>query len=842
MGNVSNKVMEAIGFRELGKLEKEEMKGFANDVVSQFDEIKMATILDEIGEEITSSLVVNQISPIDLQNHLSTISPEKLESIIKDKIKYSSIYFSSGTPYVTFFSAYKFKDRPAPGLIAVAIDLSKVKTLVDDIAFSKSRDGVAILFDASHNIIAGKKENLKIDELNKFKQLGYLKNAWENESSVPASSGEYIDQEQVEHLAAFNFLEDLGWLLFISEPKDKVFASADLLKIRTGGIILITIIISILAGLFMARKVVKPIEILVKGSQEIGAGNLEYKIPELSKDEIGLLGNSFSQMGANLKQREDTISRIRVIASELNSIFQQEKVIETGTKAIEELTNCKAAHVLIQEGEDLKTFYEFKENAQLNKSDELITRLGSSPDIDIVKNTSYWFNEQKETIEMDTLLVPLNKNDPNKGLISKGNLILANENFSMLDQQVAQILAGAMTVSLLNIDFLQSSVANERRQNELELAELVQRTLYPESDPEFEEIELASYLLSSSETGGDWYGYIESEDRRTISVLIGDVTGHGAPAALVTAATNAFFSTVENMSRNMPNIDVHDPVFLLKLLNKVILETAHGRLVMTFFISTLDLNTGEMIFSNAGHNTPWIWRKDPEADHDPKDDPVASTTKVKKAGGKLKIKVGGKAKKTEEPASEEAAPKKKLKIKMGAKKETTPEEEAPKEKKKLKIKMGSSKKKEDDIEKDESPEGKKKLKIKIGGKKSGGEKKSGLKIKKPGKNKINHWENFSTRGMRLGESLDVDYNSKRTMLHEGDIVCWYTDGWVENTNEEHEEYGKKRTQKVLESNFNGPMADAIEKLREASWEFYGNEPREDDVTIVLGKVKAKWGP
>jgi sigma-B regulation protein RsbU (phosphoserine phosphatase) len=304
---------------------------------------------------------------------------------------------------------------------------------------------------------------------------------------------------------------------------------------------------------------------------------------------------------------------------------------------------------------------------------------------------------------------------------------------------------------MVNIDFLMESVANERRAHELEIAELVQKTLYPEHDPIVEHLDLGSFLVSSSETGGDYYGYILSPCGKTLSVLVGDVTGHGAPAALVTAATSAFFKTVEHLSKSAEEgeieLDLHDPSFLLQLLNRIILETARGRLVMTFFVSTIDLESGEMVYANAGHNAPWVWRANP---------------------------------------SRTATPAKAVAPATGAKKT-------------FKIKLGGDKKKK------------------------------------------KNWENINSRGMRLGEVEEASFDCKRTQLNKGDIMVWYTDGWIENTNTEMEEFGKMRCQKILEENKELPPDEMIEKLREASWDFYGDEPREDDVTIVIGKVKANWG-
>lgn len=832
---LSKRILEAVHFREVGRMSLDDMNVFLEDMLKQYKEISIVSILNEIGEEETSGMIDGKISPLQLEYHLKYCLPEQLDRALKMKQKYSDIYHVNATPYISLYTPFQYKDRPAPGTIVISLNLKSVQELIQQINFSKSSKGMALLFDQHRNLIFGKRKGKTLEELKELRSLPKVKSAFQSRKGVDSGSSEFEADGQT-FMGAYKFIDGLGWLLLIAEPKAEVYASADLLFDRTLGIILVTIVLSIFAGWLMAKKLVKPILALVKGAEEIGAGNLDYKIEPISRDEIGQLCESFSMMGGNLKHRELTISKIRTVASELNSLFERDQVLKTGIGALQEITNCSQIKTLLKDGD---TMIDYSGKKAEGISIEMLEQL-REPVLE-KKEDSFEFK------------VPLGKEDPNKGWLSQGCWVLESDSFTLLDQQVAQILAGAVVVSLMNIEFLKESVTNERRAHELELAELVQRTLYPEQDPDLNVIEFGSYLLSSSETGGDWYGYIESEDKKRISVLIGDVTGHGAPAALLTAATNSFFRTVEYMNETLANqsgessVDLHDPVFLLKLLNKIILETARGRLVMTFFISTIDLESGEMVYANAGHNAPWVWRLDPERDSSV-DEMKTVATPVKKAG-KIKIKLGKKKieqnlESTLEPSEsvqEEAKPKRKIKIKMGSrsskKEEDTPVEEQnqnlsseEKPKRKLKIRMGS-KTKTQEGQSEETPKKRGGLKIKIGKKKG----QSGSSTKK-----IRHWENVSVRGMRLGEVEDVDFETKRTRLLKGDIMVWYTDGWIENTNEAMEEYGKKRMQKVLEDHRDISPDEMIKKLKDSSWDFYGNCPREDDVTIIIGKVKGEW--
>jgi serine phosphatase RsbU (regulator of sigma subunit)/methyl-accepting chemotaxis protein len=811
MNSTSKKLLEAIHFRRVGHMNKKEMNTFVTDLLRQYDELMVISILDELGEEITSALVEDEVSPITLSNHLKNITPQNLEKMLTEKEQYSSVFFSNNTPMITLYSSFPFKDRPAPGRIAITISLATINKMITEIEFSKSISGVILLLDKDRKIISSKSKNLNKESLHEYTQNAYIKKAFINKKGIDSSTGEFNNKE-LTYMGAYKFIDKLNWFLLISEPKSDVFASADLLFDRTIGVILVTIIASVLGGLIMARRLIKPILSLVKGAKEIGSGNLDYKIAKTSSDEIGQLCDSFSDMGANLKHHDEIINKIRTIASELNSLFEKEAVAKLGISAIKDIINCTSIDIYLLENENLIALFE--------KSPQL-----DIPTKDKLQDLEKAFIEENQNTD-DRLLVPLGKQDPQKGWIFKGGLVIKKASFEKIDSQVVEILAGAIAISFLNIEFLSDSVTNERRAHELELAELVQKTLFPENDPETPKMDFGSYLLSSSETGGDWYGYIESSDGKTISVLIGDVTGHGAPAALITAATNAFVRTVEHLSKtfndgkNTFDFDLHDPIFLLKLLNKVVLETAQGRLVMTFFISTINMETGDMIYANAGHNAPWVLRKDPSRDSSV----LGEQPKIKKVGGKIKIKIGKKKNTEEEIAVEtEAAPKKKLKISMGKKSAVKqPSEE---------ITVEATAETTNEPPSGEEVKPKKKLKIKLGSKKSS---KDG-KVKK-----VNRWENLNARGMRLGEVLDATFESRSIRLLKGDVMVWYTDGWIENTNESMEEYGKKRMQKVLQEHEDKEPEEMIEELRKSSWEFYDGFQREDDLTIVISKINADW--
>lgn len=144
-----------------------------------------------------------------------------------------------------------------------------------------------------------------------------------------------------------------------------------------------------------------------------------------------------------------------------------------------------------------------------------------------------------------------------------------------------------------------------RLETELETAGLVQRAFLPRANTQPSPLKVLGYYRPATQCGGDWWWH----DRLSPSyelVIIGDVTGHGTPAALVAAAIYAAVQSLvyEHQSAAEPL----RPARVLHVLNKVISSSLRGELLMTMFVACIDTDARRMYFSNAGHITPLMYR------------------------------------------------------------------------------------------------------------------------------------------------------------------------------------------------------------------------------------------
>ncbi len=141
------------------------------------------------------------------------------------------------------------------------------------------------------------------------------------------------------------------------------------------------------------------------------------------------------------------------------------------------------------------------------------------------------------------------------------------------------------------------SLKKGRLESELETARTVQDTLFPNPSYWSKELSVEGYCQPASECGGDWWYHHEYDD--CVLIFVGDATGHGAPAALLTAAARSAFSVVQRQG-------LKEPKEVLKTMNEALHDTARGKVNMTAFVVKIDKEGGGLSYSIASHNRPFI--------------------------------------------------------------------------------------------------------------------------------------------------------------------------------------------------------------------------------------------
>ena len=156
--------------------------------------------------------------------------------------------------------------------------------------------------------------------------------------------------------------------------------------------------------------------------------------------------------------------------------------------------------------------------------------------------------------------------------------------------------AGAL-VSFFVLNFLLALELAEKllTKDELEIARTIQFSLYPVTNPQLKHLDVASYFQPAHDVGGDYFDFALDGNRR-FTVILGDVSGKGIPAALYAMKLQALFEVLGKRSLG--------PKQMLVEMNDVISERIERNYFITAVVGVLDLQNKRLVLARAGHNHP----------------------------------------------------------------------------------------------------------------------------------------------------------------------------------------------------------------------------------------------
>ncbi len=150
----------------------------------------------------------------------------------------------------------------------------------------------------------------------------------------------------------------------------------------------------------------------------------------------------------------------------------------------------------------------------------------------------------------------------------------------------------------------QLEIANKRMKGELDIGREIQMSMLPLIFPAFpdrKEFKIFAQIEPAREVGGDYYDFFFISDNH-FCFGIGDVSGKGVPAALFMAVTKTLIKSRAAVDYSTASIMTH--------VNDELSEDNKKSMFVTVFLAILNIYTGELIYTNAGHNPPYIKRAD----------------------------------------------------------------------------------------------------------------------------------------------------------------------------------------------------------------------------------------
>lgn len=196
------------------------------------------------------------------------------------------------------------------------------------------------------------------------------------------------------------------------------------------------------------------------------------------------------------------------------------------------------------------------------------------------------------------IAVPLQTSDRVIGLIYVDSPHLIRE-FSREDLNLLTVMANVAAIRIEHARLSEIEEAERAMAKDMQQAALIQKGLLPSKSPSIPGMDIAGKTTACRTVGGDYYDYLEFPDGR-VAMLVGDVAGKGMPASLLMSSLQAriqiLFEDPDELARKIGR------------LNKAVCSNCPDNRFITFFMTIADPKTGELVYTNAGHNPPLLVR------------------------------------------------------------------------------------------------------------------------------------------------------------------------------------------------------------------------------------------
>jgi signal transduction histidine kinase/CheY-like chemotaxis protein len=261
---------------------------------------------------------------VDVIGSQADLSDEpKFAQAIANKHYYGPVYFRrESEPYMTLSIAGARRDY---GVVVAEVNLRFIWDVVSEMKVGER--GIAYVVDADGRLIAHPDISLVLRNTD-LSQLPQVKAAREG-GETPSRDEEVansLDGKRV--LTAYAPVTSLGWLLFVETPVAEAYAPVYASVLRSGLLIVAALALAVMAGLFLAGRMIVPIRALRDGAARIGRGDLGQRISIETGDELEALGQQFNRMAArlqdsyaNLERKVEERTRQLALANEAKTRF-----------------------------------------------------------------------------------------------------------------------------------------------------------------------------------------------------------------------------------------------------------------------------------------------------------------------------------------------------------------------------------------------------------------------------------------------------------------------------------------------------------------------------------------
>jgi len=256
--------------------------------------------LDATGKE---RLRVSRLAMDVVASGADLSNDPKFTEAVAHKVYYGPVYFRrESEPYMTLAIAGTRRDA---GVSVAEVNLKLIWDVVSQIKVGER--GHAYVVDAQGRLIAHPDISLVLrnTDMSKLAQVRAARASASGAGAGDNAPETVQESENIEGrkvLTAYAPVAPLGWLMFVELPAEEAYAPLYAALQRLGFVLLGALGFAVLAGMFLAGRMVGPIQALQAGAARIGRGDLSQRITIKTGDELEGLADQFNDMAGQLQE------------------------------------------------------------------------------------------------------------------------------------------------------------------------------------------------------------------------------------------------------------------------------------------------------------------------------------------------------------------------------------------------------------------------------------------------------------------------------------------------------------------------------------------------------------